>query len=403
MKRWIAGVAAMVVSAATVTFVLPGSAQAAPNSSYRIAAARESAPVATDGETFLSADFYVQKPIGAAIDIAGSADGIADFWVDDLLKMTVFHADGTISYYSADDSNGCTADTVLATGPTSLKPYFLAGTNHVLVTFSDRCGGNDGNTDVYLVGKNLTVSQTRPTLPKLDGGTFIAVHYAAPGTGVVCTTAFGTTDDRTGVRLMMSAKHCIDGNHDDDDQKTNDNVAAVQPMNINTVDDYWRISSALNCSPPGSAWCVLPSSPQPVTGDMFAFKPDSAVPTGRVQTLRGVLPVFGQKSYKNVSGEVCHYGNGSLVQYSVPEQCGQLSGTSGGLPLLKAKTYHGDSGGPVYQYAHQNGQLGVYAIGMTVANANCSGSGKKEVCRLQQFVPIETALGLLHQRLNVSS
>jgi hypothetical protein len=67
-------------------------------------------------------------------------NGTADFWVDDLLQMTVYHADGTISSYTADDSAACTADTVLATSPTSLNPYSLAGTNHVLVTFSDRCG-----------------------------------------------------------------------------------------------------------------------------------------------------------------------------------------------------------------------------------------------------------------------
>lgn len=401
MRRGIvSAVATVLLSAGAGLVALPGAAQAA-STSYRIAAARDSVPVGSDGETFLSADFYVQKPAGAEIRIAGSANGRSEFWVDDLLQMTVFHADGTISRYTADDSAGCTADRVLTTPPTSLSPYFMAGTNHVLVTFGDSCGGNDGNTDVYLVGTNLTVSQKLPTLPRLDGGTFLNFRYSAPGSGQACTTAFGTTDNRTGVRLMLSAKHCIDD--DKGDQKTNDDIAAVQPMNINTVDDYWRVSTALNCSPPGSAWCVLPSSPQRVTGDMVAFKPDTAVPTGRVQTARGVLPVFGQKSYKKASGQVCHYGNGSLGHYFVAEQCGQLAGTNSGLPVLKAKTWYGDSGGPVYQYAYQQGRLGVYAIGMTVGDASCSGSGARAVCRDDVFVPIETVLDLLHQSLNVAS
>jgi hypothetical protein len=74
VRKWIAGATATMMAAAVTAGLPETAAQAAPISSYRIAAARESAPVASDGETFLSTDFYVQKPIGAAISIAGSAE-----------------------------------------------------------------------------------------------------------------------------------------------------------------------------------------------------------------------------------------------------------------------------------------------------------------------------------------
>jgi uncharacterized membrane protein YgcG len=116
-----------------------------------VSAARPSEPVGTKGETFFTREITVTTPDGN-VTVAGSSDGASSFWVDDILELDVTHADGTTSTYRADDSDGCTASTVLNTKPTSLASYFKPGINTVHVTFSDACGGNDENSAVYLVG-----------------------------------------------------------------------------------------------------------------------------------------------------------------------------------------------------------------------------------------------------------
>ena len=152
------------VGLAVILALVPGriaTAQAAP-SSYLVAAARASEPVGTQGETFFTADISVTTPDGN-ITVAGNSDGTGSFWVDDILEFDITHPDGTTSVYRADDSNGCTASTVLTTPATSLSSYFEPGTNNVHVTFRDACGGNGGNSEIYLVG-NASFSSGTSTI-----------------------------------------------------------------------------------------------------------------------------------------------------------------------------------------------------------------------------------------------
>ena len=134
-----------------LTFVsLPAGAEAATNQ-FKVASYLDQ-PVTSKGQTFYSATFYVHRT-GGNVVVAGSSDGTASFYVDDLLKVYVTHPDGTVAGTTIDDSNGCTASTVLATPPTNIARYLQRGINKIHVTFSDACWWADyGNSDIWVVG-----------------------------------------------------------------------------------------------------------------------------------------------------------------------------------------------------------------------------------------------------------
>jgi hypothetical protein len=181
-------------------------------------------PVTSRGQTFYSADFYIDRT-GNNITVAGSADGTSNFYVDDLLAVTVTHPDGTVLSTTIDDSNGCTADTILTTPPTNIARFLQFGVNKVHVTFRDACGGNYGNSDIWIAG-TAQFPSARPTLPAIDGGTEIVVVYTNPalrnpnGTfpAIQCTRSFGVT--AFGERSYeLTAKRCFD--REQGDQSTN--------------------------------------------------------------------------------------------------------------------------------------------------------------------------------------
>lgn len=326
--------------------------------SYLVAPARASVPVGSPGETFFSDDFYVVTP-DANVTLSGSPDGTASFWVDDILQLDITHEDGSHATYHADDSNGCTADTVLTTPATSLAPYLKPGTNRIQVTFRDTCGGNDGNTAIYLSG-NLAIKRS---LSFLDAGTFVGFFDGGEG----CTTGFGAHTP-AGSKYELGAAHCVNG--------------AVTANHAMLVTNLIRGSSGagnivfadgLRCPSPQ---CLL-AQPANENTDFFAWQPDSAIPTNRVQTPHGLLPVLGTKSINTLFGgeTICHYGDGSNG-----EQCGQAYSSTGekavcavirvcggankGLLVEPMVSHPGDSGGPVYIY---NGKkTGVYAVGIDI-------------------------------------
>jgi hypothetical protein len=393
-----------VASALAGGVVAAGPAQAASQNSVLVAPARASEPVGVVGETFFTKDVYINTT-SANVTLSGSADGGSSFYVDDLLMLQITRPDGTVVTVSADDSNNCTASTVLSTNPIPLRRYLAtapAGTSmyKLSFTFSDACGGDDGNSPIYLSG-DFTQPSVRPSLPSMDGGTFVDVHHK-PGQGTFqCTAGFSVR--RGGVNYMLLAKHCFDSEHPQD---TNQFVAQAMPVTITTLDppydgsqagtnDKFAFATELSCSAGPSA-CLLPPNSDGAAGDVVAFKPDAAVPSDMVQTKYGLLPVLGERTLAQLpkGQQICHYGFGSWHVLHKAEQCGTSLGTSGGLGKISAQGIEGDSGGPVYVYVNgQKGRVvGVYALGTTVTagTQGCDHFFNVGCQNYIQFIPIAT-------------
>src|SRR5690242_15222152 len=313
---------------------------AAAASSIQVAPARASEPVGAVGETFFTRDMYLNTT-DDNITLSGSADGRSPFYVDDILKLQITRPDGTVATVSFDDSNGCTASTVLTHDPVSLRSYLasvpvVGNTMYKLhFTFSDACGGDDGNSPIYLTG-DFSVAFTQTFLTPMDGGTFVDVHHLKPGQGITqCTTGFSVS--RGGTRYMLLAKHCFDGGHP---QNTNQFIAQAMPLTITTLDppfngtnDRFSFATELSCLA-GPDACLLPPGQDGADGDVVAFKPDVSVPSDKVQTAHNLQPVLGERTLAQLpKGQlICHYGYGSWATFHHrAEQCGPSLGTSGGL------------------------------------------------------------------------
>jgi hypothetical protein len=288
----------------------PGTvAEAAPNI-YQLAGARD-LPVTSQGQTFFTADVMVRKS-GDTIIVSGANDSRQPFYVDDILDVTVTRPDGTVARTAVDDSNGCTADTILTTPATNVARFLQAGWNKVHVEFRDACGGDYGNSDIYLGG----TAEFAPSLPTMDGGTFVLVRYPSKGgSGEACTSGFSV--QKNGKKYMLTAKHCFDGNLKNDDQATNANIGPYAPLIIRTSTDAYTFATQLNCLA-GPASCLLPPN-KSVAGDMVAFRPDIARPTNMVQTGQGLMRVFGELPWTK-GQQLCHYGFGIGT-----ESCGPVT------------------------------------------------------------------------------
>jgi hypothetical protein len=370
-----------------------GIAAAAPAPGVFQVAASSDQPVVTEGQTFLTKDVYVDKT-GDRIFVSGSADGTQPFYVDDIAEVTVTRPDGTVVRTSIDDSNGCTADTILTAPPRNIAPFLQRGQNKLHLVFKDACGGDFGNSDIFITG-TAGFPTARSSLGYMDGGTFVAVLYdrTNPLSGEACTTAFSVQKD--GVRYMLTAKHCFDGNLPGDDQTTNKNIARYAPLEVRSTDVHqtFAFATQLSCLA-GESVCLLPPN-RSKPGDMVAFTPDGAQPRNLVQTSKGLMKVFGELPWRK--GQVlCHYGSGIGG-----ESCGAVSvnKTADGLVTYNASSRCGDSGGPVYQYAYDN--FG-FAIGVFVAGMQVTGGAGKDGCRVGpagQFIPVATIESTLGVRL----
>lgn len=213
-------------------------------------------------------------------------------------------------------------------------------------------------------------------LPNLDGGTSVGFWHTSDAFEE-CTTAFNVSRPNS-QRFALTAKHCIDGNDRNFDQRTNVQVAAHQPMTITTdnlngptsLTNTLRIATGMDCTPPSSpivpaspapivvgtqtspgGYCVLPSdNPKPRIGDLVAFKPDAPTTvSAAVQTKHGVLPVLGVETMAPVARNgdtACHYGAGSARNLGIgkAEHCGELPRPArDGAGLRRSPITHRDS------------------------------------------------------------
>ncbi len=414
LRAYFSLAAAVVASAAIpVAVAVPAGAAA---TSFLVSSARASAPVGSQGETFFTDNIYVTA--GTNIVLSGSSDGRSDFWVDDILQMQVTHQDGSYSTYRADDSNNCTATSVNTTRRVPLGQYLHSGVNRIQLTFHDQCGGNDGNSDIFLTGDNLAVT---PGPPVLDAGTFFGINYQNNTSITDCTTGFGT-HDATGASWILGAKHCADGSSGN--QKDNGKLAKFSPMLFRFYNPVANakgapLAEAIACGKHSSTTCVVPE-PNSDTGDFFAWRPDEAIASDRVQTAASVtpLPVIRDEPIGDIipdQTQICHYGAGSAFHgkaescntiYSAAEQkkfCKWAGGCQSGVYYGPMAGYGGDSGGPVYMY--NSTRTGVFAVGIDISSTDpfyyCPSKGQ---CTLVSgFIPIDTVLQRLGLTLNQSS
>lgn len=385
---------------------MPGVADAA-DGPFLVAGSQDS-PVTSQGQRFLDKTFFVNRT-GDRIVVSGSSDGSQPFYVDDLLQVNVTHPDGTVVATTIDDSNGCTADTVLTHDPVNVARFLQYGMNKVHVVFRDACGGDYGNSDIFIQGA-ASFFPLRDSLPALDGGTRIVVRYINPALndrqgrhpGETCTTAFGVSS-LSGTQ-ELTAKHCLDRNQGD--QSTNQYLLPPNaPVDIRTADERFTFAQQLSCLS-GIPTCIYPSPSATPSGDMVAFAPDTARVTPNVQTARGLLPVVGETTLAALPAgtQICHYGQGSLTRYGNAEQCGVSAGIStgryqgqpvaAGLGIVTSRGAGGDSGGPVYTYVRNAAgtPVGVYALGVTIISVPSGGSPTI-------FVPIRAVESNLAVRL----
>jgi len=172
--------AILVVAGALVALTGPP-ASAAPTNSLQLSPP-VSQVVGATGETFFDKSFKINTPSGA-VALSGAADGVTPFAVDDVLELTVTRADGSSSSISHDFSDGCSGTiTPLAPGDLNLLPLLGAGTDTVRVVLKDKCGSQEGNTALWLVGDLTSIGTTTRAILAL--GDSVAAGYGlgyAPG------------------------------------------------------------------------------------------------------------------------------------------------------------------------------------------------------------------------------
>jgi hypothetical protein len=111
-----------------------------------------SAPVAQKGETFFTRDVEIAFGRGR-VYISGDPVPASEFSVDDGMRLTVTHPDGSVANWSRDFNAGCIRNTAIeAQDVTSL---FQRGVNRVSVTLYDICGSSRGTTTaIWLVNRD---------------------------------------------------------------------------------------------------------------------------------------------------------------------------------------------------------------------------------------------------------
>jgi hypothetical protein len=267
----------------------------------------------------------------------------------------------------------------------------------------DLNAAGDTTYDLTNVRLDITGEAARKPLP---GGTILAFkYYGDKNFSQLCTAGFGA-HSVSGRDFMLGAKHCtvaLPAVTAD----TAEEIALYSPMTI----ELWlptgpgagthgpHLAEALYCGSRFATHCVLGQDGGGI-GDVFAWEPDSFVPSNRVQVSQtaqsivlGESPAPTPQGLKNV--EICHFGEG-LAEHSLPEQCNKGAKIKDGLIHVPMTTCHGDSGGPAYVYSPD--KTGVYAVGIVIQNKD---QGPKVPCTKEAvIVPIGTALAQLGLALN---
>jgi hypothetical protein len=151
--RRISAAVGLAIAAALVALTagrLTSSTAATNGPALRITPKTAPAPVHTVGETFIQKSFTLSYT-GGTIKIAGGPAGTAQIDVDDVLAVTVKHADGTMATWSNDFSQGCIGLSYdVAINPVDISSLFKVGVNTITFSFKDACGGSDSTWATWL-------------------------------------------------------------------------------------------------------------------------------------------------------------------------------------------------------------------------------------------------------------
>ena len=126
-----------VLVVAALTGGIASSSGATPGSAVRVATRSTGDPVGTTGETFLNPSFTINYT-GGTVKVAGNPIGTAQIDVDDALRITIKHQDGSTASYYRDFSSNCTGTSDVPINPVSLS------------SFMDKCGGVEGRWETWL-------------------------------------------------------------------------------------------------------------------------------------------------------------------------------------------------------------------------------------------------------------
>jgi len=153
-NRWLlvvalAGVAGLVLSANAATSA--GAGTRFPDRGYSPTGGIQLQTIHRFGETFFQAGLAHFDHNGTGtIVLAGNADGSGTTLVDDVIVIKVTHENGSTSTFRHDYSHACTGS--VAMGPVDITNLFEVGSNQVLVTLKDNCGGEDGSNAIWITG-----------------------------------------------------------------------------------------------------------------------------------------------------------------------------------------------------------------------------------------------------------
>jgi hypothetical protein len=129
------------------TAAAPADAALTASPPLQITAAVPSRPITSAQEVFLDAT-YDFTTVSGKVTLAGTSDGSGQFYVDDEVRLTVSHEDGSIWTYTRNFEFQPAAD------PVDVTSYFEPGVNRVHAVLRDTYGGNLSATELWLVNQS---------------------------------------------------------------------------------------------------------------------------------------------------------------------------------------------------------------------------------------------------------
>jgi len=152
--RWVrvvvlAGVAGVVLSANVASTA--GAGTRFPDRGYSPTGGIQLQTVHQFGEVFFGSTLQHFDHNGTGtIVLAGSADGTASTLVDDVIIIKVHRPDGSVATFRHDYTQGCSNFQSMA--PRDITNLFEVGSNRVVITLKDGCGGQDGTDAIWITG-----------------------------------------------------------------------------------------------------------------------------------------------------------------------------------------------------------------------------------------------------------
>jgi RHS repeat-associated protein len=91
------------------------------------------------------------RPAGGELLLSGDQGGTQPIFVDDILRLSIVHEDGSTATFSHDFSHRCQGF-IAREGPFDIQSHLEPGSNDVRVELADQCGVGASNSDIWLVG-----------------------------------------------------------------------------------------------------------------------------------------------------------------------------------------------------------------------------------------------------------